>query len=199
MTKQSMTHEEVLSLLNKGYDMPRGWAKGEGQPLWHRKVVSMWRNMWLRCYDPTHKYYSNYIHVSIADEFKIFSNYLKWIQVQPRFDEFCSTCNEIKWSVDKDKNGEHYFPHTMILCTFSENNSERQLRCGNPMKDPTIAEKNGRARRKSVQAINIFDGSILIFESVNDAKDSGFNVAGIYKSLKDSSKTYKDYKWSYLD
>ena len=199
MIKQSMTHEEVLSLLNKGYNMPRGWAKGRCQPSWHRKVVGMWRNMWLRCYDPTHKSYSYYMHVTISDEFKIFSNYLKWVESQPRFEEFCSTCSEIKWSVDKDKNGKHYFPNTMILCTFSENNSERLLRCGSPMEDPNVAEKHGRARRKPIQAINIFDGSILIFESVNDAKDSGFNVGGIYKSLKDSSKTYKDYKWSYLD
>lgn len=198
MEKQYMTHEEVLALINEGYNVDRCWA-GKSQPLWHTKVKNMWRNMWLRCYDPTHKYYENYKYVIISDEFKIFSNYIKWIENQSRFEEFCSTCNEVKWSVDKDKNGGHYLPHMMTLCTFSENNRERQLRCGNPMKDPIIADKNGKIRRKPIQAINIFDGSILVFESVNDAKANGFNVGGIYKSLNDSSKTYKGYKWSYVE
>ena len=72
MEKIIMTHDEVLQLLREGYDMPRGWYKGKGQPKWHQLVYDKWRNMWMRCYDPNHPQHPLYKDVIISDEFKIF-------------------------------------------------------------------------------------------------------------------------------
>ena len=33
LVKEFMTHDEVLFLINKGYDMDKGWSNGKDQPL----------------------------------------------------------------------------------------------------------------------------------------------------------------------
>ena len=100
------------------YDMPRGWKQ---QELWRRKAYSMWKGMWRRVFNPKMKYWND---CEIWEDFKFFSNFLSWLESQPNFEEFCSTCHEIGWSVDKDmkvKDNKKYFPEFMSLVTKSEN------------------------------------------------------------------------------
>jgi hypothetical protein len=190
--KQYMTHEEVTQLLKDGYDMPRGWATGKGQPEWHNKVRIMWRGMWRRCYDPSHHSYKYYINAIVHDDFRLFSNYLKWIQAQPRFDEFCSTCHEVSWAVDKDikdSDNRNYFPEYMTLVTKSENSKERNDRCGSP----------NRGNFKKLRGINIKDGSVIIFDSVLSLYDKGFDPSTIRKCMKGKYTHHKGYKWEYIE
>ena len=206
MEKKSMTHEEVLQLLKDGYDKPRGWAGGKDQPLWHQKVVRMWRGMWTRCYDPISSNYKNYCLSIIHDDFRIFSNYLDWIMKQPRFEEFCSTCDKVKWTIDKDKNGNiHYFPEYMELTTQSENSKRRMQSKGSPMKDPLNAKKSGSTRSYPIIGINVHDNTILLFKSAQDAElltNKKFTASCIAKCCRGQYKNggiHNDYKWSYLD
>ena len=176
-----MTHDDVSILLKEGYDMPRGWATGKGQPIWHKKVRTMWRSMWRRCYDPTSKDYKKYKDVAIADEFKVFSNYLKWIESQPRFEEFCLTCHKISWNIDKDLKGtRQYFPEYMTLCTKKEN----------------IGEMNSRTKRRPV--IGIKGNSIILLNSTLEAYDKGFDQGNISRCLKNPKSTHYGYKWRYI-
>ena len=179
MEKQYMTHEEVNKLLKDGWDMPRGWVKEE---FWHKKVCSLWRNMWQRCYDPNNSSYIYYINSIIHDDFRVFSNYLEWIMKQPRFDEFCSTCHNIRWTIDKDmkvKGNIHYLPEYMLLCTQSE---------------------NSKASNLPKPIIGIKDDTQLIINSINEARDYGFDPGTITKCCKGKyDHKYKGYKWYYLD
>ena len=178
--KIDLTLDELNELLRVGYDMPRGWSR---EKIWHTKAIRMWKEMWRRSY-----LNENYKYVEVFDEFKLFSNFLKWIQAQPRFEEFCSTCSEVKWSIDKDKKdfkNRHYFPQYMTLCLLSENLSERHNR--NPNKFSPII------------GINIKDNTILIFKSRNKAKEKGFDPCTITKCCKNTRRSHKGYKWFYLD
>ena len=188
MEKQYMTHEEVEVLLKEGYDKPRGWSRGKNQPKWHEKVFYMWRDMWRRCYDPTNISYPTYINAIVHDDFRIFSNYLSWVMSQPNFDEFCSTCHEISWSIDKKG---HYFPELMSLCTKSENSKRRIKEHGSPLKS-----LDHHWSRVPIIGINIDDNTLVIFKSMSD---TGYSVGNISRCCNDSSKTYKRYKWYYLD
>ena len=187
MEKQYMSHEEVTQLLKDGYDM-QGY-RGKEQPKWHEKIYRKWRSMWIRCYDPTHNDYPNYKHVIIADEFKIFSNYVKWIESQPRFEEFCSTCDKILWSIDKDKNGGHYFPHMMILTTQSENTKEMLGRCGNPTSKHPI--------------IGVSSHKILLFTTEIEVRSKSFDAGAVGRCCKKTwqkrKNIYKGYKWYYIN
>ena len=184
MLKVYMTHEDVNQLLREGYDKPRGWSKEEP---YYINIIRLWKTMWQRCYDPTHPSYPLYIESIIHDDFRIFSNYYNWIIKQPRFREFCSTCDKIIWTIDKDmkkKDNIHYFPEYMTLCTSSENSKERQKRNPNPSK-PIIG-------------INIDNNTILIFKSPSQAIEKGFKQPNIVSCLKGRLPHYKRYKWLYL-
>ena len=187
MEKQYMTHEEVTQLLKDGYDVERGWSQGKYQPRWHSIVYRKWRNMWKRCYDPEDKDYESYKHVIIADEFKLLSNYIKWIKSQPHFEEFCSTCHEVMWSVDKDKKGGHYFPHMMILTTQSENAKEVIDRCGGLSQD-------------KMPVIGVSSSSILLFKKKIDARLYNFDPSHVGKCCKGKyGHKHKGYKWFYIN
>lgn len=180
--KKLMTHTEVISLINEGYDMEWGWARGANQPLWHFKVLMMWKNMWSRCYDPTSKSYNRYIESIVHDDFKLFSNYLEWVKSQPRFQEFCDTCHEISWTVDKDmkyEGNKNYYPEYMTLCTKSENS-----KAAHPFQ-PVIG-------------VNIDDGNILILTSMFEVLENDFDFSAITKCCKGIRPQHKRYCWSYL-
>ena len=202
--KHTMNHEEVLSLLHEGYDMPRGWKSGKNQPLWHQKVYDMWRKMWIRCYVSTSPSYKYYIDSIIHDDFRIFSNYLKWIQAQPRFEEFCSTCHEITWSVDKDMvypGNRHYFPEYMTLCTMSENSKDSAHRNKDNLHhlSRNDAIKGAKVQYKPIIGISLTNNNILIYKYTRQAKHDGFDPGAIIKCCKGKWQHYKGYKWYYLD
>ena len=193
--KRLMSHEEFVEFIRDNYDMPRGWAKGKGQPKWHEKSARLWREMWRRCYDPKCSGYKHYINSIIHDDFRLFSNFLKWLQVQPLFKEFCSTCHEVRWELDKDmkvKNNVHYIPEYITLCTRSDNLKDRNNRRGNPLSNPKYHPK------KPIIGISLNDNTIIYIKSTNEAKDFGFDKDCIRRCCIGKQKNHRGYIWKYL-
>lgn len=175
-------------------DMEKGWIAGKYQPLWHRKVYDIWRSMWKRVYTEIY-WFGSLIHPS----FKYLSNYVKWIESQPRFEEFCKTCNTTRWSVDKDSKysgNRDYYPEYMTLMTQSENCVERNNRNGAPMLNKESALKNGRKRMKPVLGLPLDDtNKIILISSVNDVSNCGFDPGNVSRCLNKTYKFHKGYKW----
>ena len=163
-------------------DMGRGWAKGKMQPLWHRKVYHMWKDTWRRVYKNKY-WFGSLIH----PPFKYLSNYVKWIEEQPNFDEFCKTCDKVRWSVDKDSKYEgnkNYYPEYMTLMTCSENCKEKNNRNGNPIP------------KQSVIGIPLDNANkIILATSTKDVVKYGFDQCHISNCLAKTYKSHKRYKW----
>ena len=126
-------------------DMPRGWAKGKTQPIWHRKVYTMWYNMWARCYKFEEHNSKYYFDCEVDNTFKYLSIFLKWIEQQPYFEDFCLTCSNTMWSVDKDfieRGNKIYTPSLIRLCTQRDNSLERISRKGSPMLNKSVSDKS---------------------------------------------------------
>ena len=224
MDKIYMTHDEVLELLRigNGYNMPRGWKNKE---VWRDKVYRMWKDMWRRCYDPESRAYRLYIESIIHDDFRLFSNFLNWIQAQPRFEDFKNTCHEVTWNIDKDvicPGNRHYFPEYMTLCLGSENSKEVNHRCQSYKymhtdearkktsqnykymhTDEARAKAYKKLKKFPILGINIDDNTILIFKTISDVKFIDFDPSAIRNCCKNcygkKKNLYKNYKWYYLD
>ena len=173
-------------------DMPYGWAKGEGQPAWHRSLYDRWRDMWRRCRNPESSRYENYKDCPIDDRYHLLSNYVNDVQLLDDFDLLKE--NPSKYSIDKDKkdpnNRCYYFEHLSIV-TDSENSKERTKRRGklNPPK-PIIG-------------ININDNTILIFKSSFEASKCDFfkfDQTRINRccNYPDKHKSHNGYIWKFL-
>ena len=163
-------------------DMPRGWVRGKMQPSWHRKVYDMWRLMWRRVYGSIH-WFGSLTHPS----FQYLSNYVKWIESQPRFNDFCATCDKVRWSVDKDSKhpgNRYYYPEYITLMTQSENCIE----CIN---------RNGTSKPKQpVVGIPLDDTKkIILTISQKDVTKYGFDLGNVNRCLNKKQKSHKDYKW----
>ena len=166
-------------------------------PLWHKKVYGMWRGMWSRVYHNIY-YFGSLIH----PDFKYLSNYVKWIESQPRFEEFCSTCHNTRWNIDKDKHGnKNYYPEFMTLCLDSDNSIEVNTRCNNVKRLHTkeSQDKATRSRWKPIIGISLDNKDILLFLSIKHAKVKGFHHAIINDCLKGKFKQHKGYKWKYIN
>lgn len=163
-------------------DMERGWVTGKCQPSWHERIYDMWRNMWKRVYSNVY-YFGSLIHPS----FKYLSNYVKWIESQPRFEEFCATCNKTKWSIDKDSKhlrNKNYYPECMTLMLGGENSIE----CIN---------RNGHLNTKqAVLGVPLDDtNKITLAISHNDVSNYGFNQSAVSRCLAKIRKSHKGYRW----
>ena len=183
------------------YDKERGWKQGKGQPKWHKVLVDRWIDMWTRCNNPNDWRYESYKDCKIDERYRTFSNYLNDIMQLDNFDKLCE--NPSKWHIDKDKidpnNRCYYFEHLSII-TNSDNSKERMSRKGSPMKNPDYAKKNGDSHKKSIKAININSGEVLYFDSqVDAAEELGILQGSISNCLYGRAKSYKGYKWEFLD
>ena len=163
-------------------DMERGWYNGNTQPLWHKKVYGMWRRIWHRVYSD--RYYFGSL---IDPSFQYLSNFVEWIEQQPRFEEFCATCNKISWSIDKDSKrpgNRNYYPEYMALTTQSDNSIERINRRGNP------------TYKQPVLGISLDDTKGMILTvGLNDVKKHGFIPSHVGSCIAKKQKTHKNYKW----
>lgn len=178
-----MTLEE-LGIEN---DMPKGWVRGKNQPTWHLSLYKRWVHMWERCRNPEHKDYSNYKDCKIDERYRLFSNYIDDISKLENFDKLCE--NPSKWSIDKDKidpNNRYYFFEHLTIISGSANIKERNARRGNP------------SPMKPILGISLEDNSFIIFKSIRQAKEKGFDPGTIAKCLKGRAKSHHNYKWSYL-
>ena len=161
-------------------DMGRGWTQGKAQPLWHKKVYRMWMNMWRRVYTRSH-----YFGSLIYPPFKYLSNYVKWIEQQPRFGDFCSTCDSIRWVIDKDSKysrNRDYYPDCMTLMTNDENSQERHNRNPNP-KQPLLGIPLDDTKK------------IILTLGFNDVIYYEFNPSNVREFFNKKWKSCKGYKW----
>lgn len=177
------------------YDMPRGWRK---EVLWHEKVYDMWRRMWTRVYGDI-----NYFGCLIHPKFLYLSNFIKWLENESRFEEFKTTCHEVRWCIDKDMKSpgnKNYYPEFMSLCTSSENSKEVNKRRDLPkyLQSTKSRKRQGESRMKSILGVSIKDGSLITFDSVNDVRQKGFTPQNVVKCLKGITSHHKGYKWYYL-
>ena len=167
-------------------DMGRGWAKGKNQPLWHRKVYNMWRQMWKRVYVDVH-WFGSLIHPS----FKYLSNYLDWIESQPSFEDFCTTCGTIMWSIDKDSKcpgNRDYYPEYMTLMPHSDNAKEEYNRNGIPNSTPTP--------KKPVLGVPLDRAKkVILTISNNEVSNYGFHCGAVSRCASKKLKFHKGYKW----
>ena len=161
------------------YDKPYGWKK---QEIWRQKAYDMWKRIWSRV--STNSSYN----CNIYSRFKFFSDFLNWLESEPRFEEFCSTCHKIRWciSIKKDDNS-HYYPQYITLCTQSEVCTLRNHKHGTP------------TAPKSVIGISLDGTKTLIFNKVSDVADKGFDVNDVIDVCKKRRDTYKDYRWFYIN
>ncbi len=166
-------------------DMERGWVRGNTQPLWHRTVYDMWKKMWVRVYTGLH-----WFGRTIQPEYKYLSNYVNDIIKLDNFDLFKE--NPKGWCIDKDIKGgtyEGYYFQYLSLITRRENANEvwstREKRYVQPLV-PIIA-------------ISLKDNTILFFKSAKYAKSLGFRSSGICNCIKGRFKSYRGYRWFYLD
>lgn len=165
-------------------DMPRGWREGKGQPKWHKKVYDMWRDRWRRCKDPNSKDYEYYKDCEIYEDFKYLSKFVAWIMNEPLFKEFCTTCDKIKWCIDKDMkdpNNRNYYPEYMSLIKDKDNIIDRNNRNGNPI--------------PKIPCIGINKNSIILLKSCSDGKSKGFRATHISTCLRKNKKLHKGYRW----
>ena len=186
-----MTYKE-LGIEN---DMP-GWLSKD-QPKWHRVLFDMWRDMHRRCKDPSSKNYSNYKDCFIDESLNKFSNYVNLAKSQLNFEEFCLTCHEISWSFDKDikvSDNKNYYPEFMSLVTKSDNSKERNKRRGCLMSNVDIRRK----LMKSIIGISKDNFNFIIFNSITEASQKGFDSSNISKCLKKKAKSHKGFQWFYL-
>ena len=163
-------------------DMERGWIRGKTQPSWHLKVYNMWKDTWRRVYGDKY-WFGSLIHPS----FKYLSNYVKWIEEQPRFEEFCSTCNKVRWSIDKDSRylgNRYYYPEYMTLMTQSENSLDR-------------INRNGTTRPKQPILGIPLDSTkkIILTIARQDVSNHGFNPSNVNSCINKKYKSHKGYKW----
>lgn len=169
-------------------DMENGWVRGKGQPRWHLSLYSRWKHMWVRCKDPSNPRYENYKDCEIDERYRLFSNYIDDVMQLENFDKLCE--DPFHWDIDKDKidpeNRCYFFEHLSIISN-SENTRERNKRY------------DYSDKMKPIIGVNIDDGSVLIFNSVNEAREKDFKPPNIRKCLKGELNSYKRYKWYYLD
>lgn len=168
-------------------DMPRGWKQREH---WRTVAYHLWKELWKRVKDPSHPSYMYYKDCKIHEKFRLFSNFIKFIESESSFEDFKNTCHNIRWSIDKDMkvdNNRLYYPEYMTLCTQSENSKK--------MRQNNLTPNS----RKPIIGISIEDKKVLLFKSRNAVIDKGFNVGCIYKCLKNPSKNHKGYKWYYIN
>ena len=165
-------------------DMDRGWVRGKSQPLWHNKVYHMWVDMWNRVTNIESRSYTNYKDCKIHEDFRYLSNYVNWIMNDPNFEAFCSTCNTVRWTVDKDMKhpgNRNYYPEYMTLTTLSENTKEKNNRKGNP--------------KPKAPVIGIKVDSIILLKSMIDGDAKGFDYSNISKCIRKKYKSHKGYRW----
>lgn len=170
-------------------DMFWGWtslSKG------NRAIYNMWEKMFYRCYNKEFLSENpNYKGCSVCDEWFYLSNFIKWIESQPSYTLFLES--QKGYCIDKDTildGNKLYCPEYCTLMTVSYNTKASHIHSPRVFKNPTP--------KKPIIGINIKDNSILLFKSLSDAKENGFNPSNIISCIKGRLKSSKGYKWFYL-
>ena len=153
-----------------------GW-KNESEL--NKKIYDMWRSMWRRC-----GYEGYWIDCKVCDEWIYLSNFVKWIESEPRYEDFKKSLKG--WSIDKDmkvKNNRLYSPDTCTLVTLSEN----------------VIERNTRKPSIKKPIIGISSNKIILLKSSKSSRLYGFTFSNISACLHGRLSTHKGFKWYYVN
>ena len=103
-----------------------------------KKEYDMWRNMILRCYDPTNFAYKYYgaLGVEVCERWHCFANFIEDLPKLPGYSKYIYAGDKGKFSIDKDylNNGggtKIYSPETCILIEQSKNSRMTEHKQGN--------------------------------------------------------------------
>ena len=129
----------------------------------------------------------------IHPDYKYLSNYVEFIEFQSSFTEFCETCDNTIWTIDKDGEcpcNRNYYPEYMTLTTMSENFKERNKRKGSPFLDKNNLLKASIQNKKNLSksVLGIKNNKIILLFSINDSKLLGFNPSTLCNCLKGRQK-----------
>lgn len=107
-----------------------GYLGDISKDIYTKKEYDMWRNMILRCYDPSHHAYGLYgaIGVTVCDRWHNFTNFYMDLQSLPGFFAYTNSDNKEQYSIDKDvlqsaipHNRRVYSPSTCIITPMNDN------------------------------------------------------------------------------
>lgn len=177
-------------------DMPRGWKSSKVSNI---KIYSMWYHMLDRCHcTPKDRNYRWYKDVTCDKDFYYLSNFVKWIEKEPRYQEFCETCESIRWCIDKDgliKGNKEYTYDKIQLIPHSDNVKLLDFKAI----AQTDGYKNKHKNHRPVIGINVNDNSIIEYRFLSECISDGFDPSNITKCCngKRKSKIHKGYKWFY--
>ena len=121
------------------YDMYYGWRT---ESIVNKRIYCLWQSMWRRC-----GYQKYWLGCTVCDEWIYLSNFIEWIESQPRYKEFLETCSDIPWSIEKDQvveNNKLYSPKTCILIPRNENSKNVWDRLGNPIPKKFMMHEENR-------------------------------------------------------
>ena len=150
----------------------------------------LWRDMLKRCYsDKYHESYPTYKDCIVCERWLIFANFLEDLPLIENYKLWKDNPNN-RVSLDKDdkvKGNKVYSLNTCKFISNSDNVKERITRCGTT-KPP-----------KKVMAINLTENKVIVFQSMAQAKELGFDSSNICRCCQGKQKAHKGYKWKYIE
>ena len=180
-------------------DMPRGWVT---QSTLNHTIYKKWVAMWRRvnASEGTHNY-KYYHNCSICEEWKLLSNFVKWIESQPLYEEFKLRPKD--FAIDKDfkkEGNKTYCPEYCTLMTKIDNikevsiNGRNNFITNHPSNNLEYRKNIGRRFRKGL--IGIKGSTILLFKSCIEAEQAGYS--GARRCANGEYTHSKGFKWYFL-
>ena len=149
----------------------------------------LWRSMIQRCYDEKfHESNPTYKDCTVCERWLVFANFLEDLTLIEDYELWRDNPNT-GVSLDKDSKVQGNKIYSLETCKFvnkSDNSKERNERGGNP--NPP----------KKVMAISLTKPKVIIFQSMRQAEQLGFNHSNISKCCNGKLKNYKGYKWKII-
>ena len=159
---------------------------GDGK---HTREYELWRGMIQRCYDEKyHERQPTYKDCEVCDRWLVFANFLEDLTLIEDYELWRDNSNT-GVSLDKDIKVQGNKIYSLETCKFvskSDNSKERNERSGNP--NPP----------KKVMAISLTKPKVIIFQSIRQAEQLGFDHSPICKCCKGKQKSHKGYKWKII-
>lgn len=174
----------MLGLLSDG-SKPKTTDNGK-----HTREHELWKAMLTRCYsDKFHERYPTYKDCTVCERWLVFANFIEDLELIDGYELWRDNPNT-GVSLDKDskvKGNKVYSLDTVKFISNSDNSKERIERCGilNPP--------------KKVMAISLTENKVIVFQSMRQAEQLGFDHSPICKCCQGEQKTHKGYKWKCID
>ena len=173
-------------------DMYKGW---QSESKLNYSIYRMWTHMFDRCYTCNrNKKNQSYIGCTVCSDWVLLSNFIKWLETQPLYEEF--KLYQKGYSIDKDSikaNNRHYCPEFCTLVSKSDNSRESAFR----NKELSKAKYHPKT---PVIGISKDKNIIYLFKGFNDVQSRGFTPRGVRSVInKDYHYThgFKFYRISY--